>query len=71
MLSPVGATLGADAGAVGAGAEEVVTVTPLPVRVTSAETIATSFPGFQDLMNGLGADMRIEDDDNQDQGDAA
>ncbi len=47
------------------------TVTAAPIRVTSAETIATSFPGFQDLMNGLGADMRIEDDDNQDQGDAA
>ena len=47
------------------------TVPAAPIRVTSAETIATSFPGFQDLMNGLGADMRIEDDDNQDQGDAA
>lgn len=27
----------------------------LPVRVRGAETIATSFPGFADLMNGLGA----------------
>ena len=39
------------------------TVTSAPIRVTRAETIATSFPGFHDLMNGLGADMRIEDDD--------
>ena len=42
-----------------------------PIRVTSAETIDTSFPGFRDLMNGLGADMRIENDDNQNQEDAA
>lgn len=30
----------------------------LPVRVRGAETIATSFPGFADLMNGLGARIR-------------
>lgn len=29
-----------------------------PVRVAGAETIATSFPGFADLMNGLGARIR-------------
>ncbi len=47
------------------------TVTAAPIRVTSAETIATSFPGFHDLMNGLGADMRIENNENQNQEDAA
>ena len=47
------------------------TVTAAPIRVTNAETIDTSFPGFRDLMNGLGADMRIENDDNQNQEDAA
>jgi 3-phosphoshikimate 1-carboxyvinyltransferase len=26
-----------------------------PVRVAGAEAIATSFPGFEGLMNGLGA----------------
>ncbi len=41
------------------------TVTAAPIRVTNAETIATSFPSFRKLMNGLGADMCIEDEDNQ------
>ena len=30
-----------------------------PITVTGAETINTSFPGFVDLMNGLGADLSI------------
>ena len=46
-------------------------VTAAPIRVTGAETIATSFPSFQDFMNELGADMRVENDDNHDQEDAA
>ncbi len=29
-----------------------------PIEVSGAETIETSFPGFSDLMNGLGADIR-------------
>jgi 3-phosphoshikimate 1-carboxyvinyltransferase len=29
-----------------------------PIEVDGAETIETSFPGFKDLMNGLGADIR-------------
>ncbi|MBT6116351.1 MAG: 3-phosphoshikimate 1-carboxyvinyltransferase, partial [Rhodospirillaceae bacterium] len=33
-----------------------------PVRVTGAETIATSFPGFTDLMAGLGARIECEDE---------
>lgn len=38
------------------------TVSAAPIRVSGAETIATSFPGFQELMNGLGADIRRADD---------
>lgn len=29
-----------------------------PIEVSGAETIETSFPGFKDLMNGLGADIK-------------
>ncbi|MEK9753077.1 MAG: 3-phosphoshikimate 1-carboxyvinyltransferase [Rhodospirillaceae bacterium] len=36
-------------------------VTEQPITVTGAETINTSFPGFVDLMNGLGADLTILD----------
>ncbi len=32
-----------------------------PMRVDDASPIATSFPGFVDLMRGLGADMRIDE----------
>lgn len=33
-------------------------LTAAPIEVSGAETIETSFPGFNDLMNGLGADIR-------------
>lgn len=33
-------------------------LTKAPIEVSGAETIETSFPGFSDLMNGLGADIR-------------
>ncbi len=33
-------------------------VSKVPITVSNIETIATSFPGFADLMNGLGADIR-------------
>jgi 3-phosphoshikimate 1-carboxyvinyltransferase len=36
-------------------------VTERPITVTGAETINTSFPGFVDLMNGLGAELGIVD----------
>jgi 3-phosphoshikimate 1-carboxyvinyltransferase len=36
-------------------------VTEQPITVTGAETINTSFPGFVDLMNGLGADLTVLD----------
>lgn len=32
-------------------------MTDEPIRVSGAETIETSFPGFKDLMNGLGANL--------------
>ena len=37
-------------------------VSDYPIRVTHAETIATSFPNFRNLMNILGTDMRVEGD---------
>jgi len=35
------------------------TVTDEPVSVDDASPVATSFPGFADLMNGLGADITV------------
>ena len=37
-------------------------VAEAPISVSGAETIATSFPGFREMMNGLGADIRRADD---------
>lgn len=36
-------------------------VSEQPITVTGAATINTSFPGFIDMMNGLGANLRISD----------
>jgi 3-phosphoshikimate 1-carboxyvinyltransferase len=33
-------------------------VTEAPVDIDDGAAIATSFPGFVDLMNGLGADIQ-------------
>lgn len=38
-------------------------VTEQPVAIDDAGAINTSFPGFVDLMNGLGFDLRAPDED--------
>ena len=37
-------------------------VTEKPITVSGAATINTSFPGFVELMNGLGADLEVSED---------
>ena len=37
-------------------------VSDAPIRIDDASPIATSFPGFVPLMNGLGGDLHLEED---------